>query len=153
MNRKIMRSCRWHTAQDPEQCREILNSLIERFTELGLLDDESYARGMVTSLRHRGLAARAIEMRLQAKGLPRDLVRRMLSVIDDDTNGNSELTAALRLAQRKKIGPWRRTGRATDEEEKERRRELATLARAGFGYDIAQTIIEMTQEDAANLPC
>ncbi|MCB9989332.1 MAG: regulatory protein RecX [Rhodospirillales bacterium] len=147
MNRKIQKSCRWHTDQDPDQCREMLGNLVLKFTDLGLLNDESYARGMVTSLRRRGMAARAIEMRLQAKGLPRDLIRHMLAQIDGETSNNSEIEAAIRMTRRKRIGPYRPADRPHDKN-KSRDKELAALARSGFSYDIAKTVIDMSQEDA-----
>jgi regulatory protein len=48
------------------------------------------------------------------------------------------------LARRRRLGPYR------PEADREARREkdLAALARAGFGYDIARTVIEASDIEA-----
>ncbi len=150
MMRKIDRSCHWHKDQNRAQCAEMLESLIEKFVDLGLLNDSAYARGMVVSLRRRGLSARMIHAKLSAKGLNSEQIKQALENYDEETMGerrhNVELSAALRLARRKKIGPYRRS----DSREGAFERELGILARAGYGYDIAKQVVDMTAADLDN---
>lgn len=143
MMRKIDRSCKHHTDQSREDCEEQLQKTILKFQELGLLDDKAYVRGMITSLRHRGLSSKAILFKLLQKGLPRDEISNALQAIDSDDD-DADIMAGLRLAQRKKIGPYRIHDKGED-------KELAQLARAGFDYAISRTILSMDLHEAENL--
>ncbi len=140
MMRKIDRSCRHHTDQDRTQCIETLESLIEKFLHAGLLDDEAYTRGMVHSLRRRGLPARLITAKLQQKNVPSGLIKSAL-----EENGDSDLLAAVRFARRKKLGPY------DHDNKKPYDKSLAAMGRSGFGYDIARKTLEMSPEEAENI--
>lgn len=138
MARKIDRSCRFHKDQAPEPCAEMLEKTVLKFQELGLLDDTAYLRGMVTSLRRRGLSSRAIAARLQQKGLAATDIANAVRTYDiEEYDGrNGEMEAALILARKKGIGPFRRK-----EKEPDIQKEMAALARAGYSYDIVQKIV------------
>lgn len=145
MMRKVDKSCRHHTGQDREACAKLVDELVAKFCAMGLLDDAGYSRGMVTSLRRRGLSARGIHAKLSAKGLGREQIEQALSAYTDEHEGESEITAALRLARRKRIGPF--AVKAVENND----RHLAALARAGFGYDIASRVLNMDRESAEEL--
>lgn len=142
MMRKVDRSCHHHTTQDREECAKMVDALVEKFTGMGLLNDEGYSRGMVTSLRRRGLSARAINAKLSARGLSRDRITHALAEHDDERT-EPELVAALRLARRKRLGPF--SGQERQE------KDLATLARAGFSYDIASRVTSMDAVEAEEI--
>lgn len=147
MGRKIDRSCNYHKDQDREACLAMLESAIAQFERMGLLDDVAYLSGMINSLRRRGLSTQAILSKLGQKGLPQDRVLEALREYDEDSGtGNADLAAAVRLTRRKKIGPYRREGVETD-----RNKELASLARAGFGFDIAQKALGISQDEAEEI--
>lgn len=142
MMRKVDKSCRHHKDQDRETCARLVDDLVARFVDMGLLNDTGYARGMVTSLRRRGLSQRAIEAKLSAKGLKRDQIAAALSEhADDRPKSEVELLAALRLARRKRIGPF-----AANTERAER--DMAALARGGFSYDIVSKVMDMDADTA-----
>ncbi|PZQ48106.1 MAG: RecX family transcriptional regulator [Micavibrio aeruginosavorus] len=143
MGRKIDRSCNYHKDQPKEDCISLLDKTVEAFVRMGLLNDEMYLGGMVNSLRRRGLSKQAILSKLQQKGLAQENILTVLRDYDEDTGvANGDLTAALKLARRKKLGPFRREG------DFDKNKELAALARAGFGFDIAQKALGMDEEEA-----
>ncbi len=146
MGRKIKRSCAFHTDLEEQTCLEMLEPVIVNFQRLGLLDDQAYIRGIVTSLRRRGLSAQAITARLLSKGIPAETAMTAVRAYDQSEyeGENGELIAALRLARRKKLGPYKTR-------EKDEQKELATIARAGFSYEIARNILSMTVEEAEQL--
>lgn len=155
MRRKIMRSCRFHKDQNPEQCEKMLDELVKKFIATALLDDEAYMRGMVASMRRRGLSARAIEGRLKIKGLETDDIRRTLSEHDTEIyqGQDADLQAALKLARRKRFGPYARSDQINQSNEditKIRKRQLAAFARAGFSYQIADTVLKMSLQELEN---
>lgn len=146
MLRKVERSCFHHKDQNKQDCMEMVDQLVNRFRTSGLLDDETYTRGTVTSLRRRGLSARAIQNRLKQKGLPDTLIQKHLSAIDEECGDDSELCAALRLIKRRRLGAFQ-----TTEKENAQEKALASLARSGFSYDIAIKALNMTQKEALDL--
>jgi regulatory protein len=73
-------------------------SVLDRFAEVGLIDDEALAQSVALSQhRERGLAARAVAVKLRQRGLPDSAVEAALGLIDAD----SEREAARRLVARK----------------------------------------------------
>lgn len=145
MSRRIERSCRQHKDQDKEACLALLEAVTGRFAEMGYLNDELYLRGMVTSLRGRGLSSMAILMKLKQKGLNETEVRDALAVFDDDRDG--DLHAALKLCRRKKIGPFARE----DADPAHRQKWLAALARGGFSYEQASRALDMPPDEAESV--
>jgi regulatory protein len=140
MTRKIDRSCRAHEQQDRAACLEMLENVIENFTRAGLLDDVAYANASAASLQRRGLSLRAIRAKLAAKGIDSALAERAMEDLQGD-----DLSAALRLARKKRLGPFAgdAPGKILTPD-----KALATLARAGFSFDTAKTVLHMSREDA-----
>ena len=70
---------------------EIAEKVIERFTEVGLIDDAAYAETIVNSRRnYKGLAKSAIKRELNEKGVSQELVEEAISGItaEDDFEEN-----------------------------------------------------------------
>jgi regulatory protein len=67
-----------------------------------------------------------------------------LKALRDETP-EPDLAAAIAYARRRRLGPWRQG----DDREEHRERDLAALARQGFGYDTARRVIEA--ENVASL--
>ncbi|WP_435641489.1 regulatory protein RecX [Micavibrio aeruginosavorus] len=146
MARKIDRSCHAHVDQNRDECLQWLDAMIEDFIRQGLLNDRMYAEGAVNSLRRRGLSRRAIMNRLQVKGLDSETVGALLATHDTEQGAQDhdtgDLHAALKLARRKRIGPY-----AAPDKDIDRDKAIASIGRAGFSYDIARRVVEMTVED------
>lgn len=73
---------------------EIAEKVIERFTEVGLIDDAAYAETIVNSRRnYKGLAKSAIKRELNEKGVSQELVEEAISGItaEDDFESAKEL--------------------------------------------------------------
>lgn len=147
MTRKIDKSCFAHTDQDRDKCIEMLSLTIKKFERLGLLDDKTYTVTKVNALRRKGLSARMIAIQLTAKGLDKELIQNTIYEHNKLQEDDSETIAAIRLARRKKIGPFR----TKEPDEKTYEKSLAALARAGYSYDIAQTVLNLTAEEAEEL--
>lgn len=146
MMRKIKRSCAHHTDQDAESCAALLDQVIETFERAGLLNDEVYARGLIGSLRRKGKSRKFILNKVGEKGILTALAVPILDELDSEygeEGKDSELKAALICARRKKVGPFLPDGREEDFQ-----KSLAKLARAGFSYEIARKVLEMSFDDA-----
>ena len=119
-----------------------VTQLLDRFTELGLVDDEAYARAWVRS-RHagRGLGRRALRHELLTRGVDRDLIdEAMAEVTADDED------AAARALVQARLGGLARYDRTT-----RRRRLISLLARRGYSASVAARVVaqELSAADEA----
>lgn len=124
----------------------LIDRTIERLTELGLLDDEAYARGWLEARdRGRPRGERVLRRELRLRGVPRDVAaaaleeRRDAAVgrteIDDEAPASADEAAALRLVERRA----RALARIADPRER-RQRAYALLARNGFDPDVSARV-------------
>jgi regulatory protein len=123
--------------------RAVVHDVVSRLVAAGAVNDATYAESRARSLVRAGRSRRAVAMHLAAKGIDPATARQAMP--DDDA---SELAAALALARKRRIGPFRR-GDAPDEAG--RRRELAVLARAGFPQSLARQALGMAADQAETL--
>ena len=111
---------------------EAAETVLDRFTEVGLIDDAAYARAWVSSRQAgRGLARRALSAELRAKGVDPDVAAEAVEAVDDD----DEREAARRLVARK-VGGMRRLDRVTAS-----RRLVGMLARKGYNGGLAAAVV------------
>ena len=101
----------------------------------GLLNDRAYAAQAAASLARRGTSRFSIAGKLAQKGVETELVSEAMRGARD--GGASELAAACALVRRRRLGPYRAPGKRADW----RQKDLASLARAGFGLDIARRVL------------
>ena len=144
MMRKIDKSCRHHTDQDRDVCEEMLNKLIVKFQDLELLNDEAYIRGTVTSSRRKGLSSLKIKQKLMLKGVQTNDIETAIQAHDDieyESDEEGDLLAAVTFIRRKKFGAF------DIDQKKQFDKCLATMGRAGFQYNIASKILNMSMEE------
>lgn len=135
LNRKALRAAQGREDLLAESHKHI-EALVIRFLKAGILDDAAYAAMKVRSLRRRGDSARAMTQRLQAKGVGVETASQAITEADAD-DPQAEWKAAVRLAKRRRLGPFRATAR-----KEHRARDLAALARAGFSFAAATKIVD-----------
>ncbi len=133
--RRVHRAAYAHDV-DPAPGALLVDALITRYQQAGLLDDAAYAEGRVTSLHRRGISRRGIQARLAAKGVSAEDIESALDRLNGEFE-DAEFDAARNYARRRRLGPWRAEKRA-----ERRERDLAALARQGYGYALACRIID-----------
>lgn len=142
--RKVQRSAHAY-GDDPEEGAAWVDALIERYVRANLLNDDTYAQMRTESLHRRGASTRAIAQKLAAKGINRDGADKALDTLREDVGPNVDLTAALALAKRRRLGVYR----LPEARAAHRDKDMAALGRAGFGYDVARRVVDA--EDPADL--
>lgn len=127
---------------DAAEGTRLVDALIARYLESGLLDDRIYAAQAASSLARRGASRFAIGGKLAQKGVAAALVKEAVQGLDE--SGSSELAAACALVRRRRLGPYRPPARRAEWQ----RKDLATLARAGFGLDVARRVLGVADVEA-----
>jgi regulatory protein len=106
---------------------DVAATVLDRYDEVGLIDDAAFARAWVTSRHHgRGLARRALANELRQRGVDADVAGEALDELDEST----EATTARTLVDRKL-----RTMRG--EPEQVFRRLVGMLSRKGYPPGVA----------------
>jgi regulatory protein len=119
---------------------ELAARLLDRFEEVGLVDDQAFARLWATSRQSsKGLARRALAQELRRKGIADDVAREAL----DELDPADEEAAARALVQRK----LRSMSRLDDTTKT--RRLLGLLARKGYPSGLALAVV---RSEVADMP-
>lgn len=111
---------------------QVARRVLDRMTEVGLVDDEAYAQMWVRSRQEtKGLAASALRHELREKGVAEELVEAALEEVDPER----EKEQARALVARRM-----RTMRGLDREV-QTRRLAAFLARKGYSAGVAYQVV------------
>ena len=126
-------------AAQAAESRAAIRAVVARLAALGAVSDRTFAESRTRSLVRGGRSRRAVAAHLAAKGVSAETARAALEAEETD-----DLTAALVLARRRRIGPFR-------EGDGDRLRDLAKLARAGFTQAVASEALSTPREVAEEL--
>lgn len=112
---------------------DIQEELLDRFTELDLVDDRDFAQQWVASRhRTRGASRRALTQELRTKGVEAEVVAEAVATISPD----DEVEAAMTLATKKL-----RSMAGVNDPLVRKRRLAAALARRGFGHEVVSRVV------------
>jgi regulatory protein len=141
MLRKIRSSARAH-GDDPAALMAALEETVQWLEDSGFLSDRAYAEAKARSLAARGTSRAHIIANLASKGVAADAARAAVDRLSVEYE-EPELEAARRYARRRRLGPYRLADRARAEC---RDKDLAAMARAGFGGRIARQVIDAERD-------
>lgn len=108
--------------------------VLERFGDVGLVDDASFAQAWVESGQRRLRSRRGIAQELGRKGIDKEIAGEALAAVDDE----AELAAARELASK------RLRSLASQPREVARRRLAGVLARRGFSAGVVTRVVSET---------
>ena len=117
---------------------EVAQTVLDRMTDVGLVDDEAFA-SMVVRSQHatRGLGRRGIAQELRRKGVDDELIREQLDGIDDE----AERDRAIELA-RKKMRSMQGAEYVVQQ-----RRLAGMLARKGYSPSLVMSVVREVLQD------
>lgn len=122
---------------------DVANKVLDRFTEVGLIDDAAFAESWVEGRQQsRGVSRRSLMQELRRKGIDDDVIQASVAELDEE----HERSVARGLVDRK----LRSTrGLAPD---KRLRRLVGMLARKGYPASVAMAVVrEAVHEDDAEV--
>lgn len=112
---------------------EAVDKAVERLMELGLINDESFAKKYAESLSHKHLSQRQIQQKLRLKGIDKELSSE--TVEDLNLDEKEEIRALIEKKYIRKLS-----------DEADLRRTVAALQRRGFGYSDIKAVINEFRE-------
>ena len=124
------------TAAPDTQC------IAEQFAERGYVDDAGYALAKSRSLAGRGYGKRRLSVALRAAGVEES--------DSDAARAHAEeeaIAAAVRFAQRRRIGPF---ARREPETPAERDKAIGAMLRAGHDFALARAIVAMAPQEGTD---
>lgn len=141
----LRRLSRWELAEplSETQAAELVDAQVAKLQEAGLVNDRAFAEGRALTLARRGKPRRAIAATLRAKGVGAADIDHALESLAEEF-ADIDRSAAAAYARRRRLGPYRRPDVRADKRDK----DIAAMARAGFAFGLAQTVIDAeTPED------
>jgi len=137
LKRRVERAAAFHET-DREAAGEWIAALIEKLIAKGILNDTSFAEMRTAGLFRRGASTRRIRETLAAKGVSRETSDTALERLRNDEGDELDLRAAVTLARRRRLGPFR----PPESRSGKRVADLAALGRAGFNHEIARRVVD-----------
>jgi regulatory protein len=116
-----------------ERAAQWIGELVERYSGSGVLDDARFAKNLASQLTRRGKSSRAISQKLALRGVPNDVASELMTARKRD-EPDAELEAAQAYVRKRRLGPFR----PAEKRDEYRHKDLASLARQGFSFDIAK---------------
>jgi regulatory protein len=117
---------------------EVAADVLDRYQDVGIVDDEAFAKAWVTSRHHgRGLARRALASELRRKGIGSDAAGAALEELDDQTQAQT----ARALVDHRLRTERRGTPDATF------RRMVGMLARKGYPPGLAILVVKQAMAE------
>lgn len=118
---------------DRGEAYQWIEDILADFQRYGYLNDSRYAEIKIKDYMSAGKSVRYIKGKMREKGIDEEILSALLEDQEYD-----EFEAALKLAKKKHIGPFR-----TDEEARfeNRQKDMGMLVRAGFSYDVVQRVV------------
>jgi regulatory protein len=111
---------------------EVADGVLERFQDVGLIDDQAFANAWVESRhRGRGLARRALAQELRHRGVEAELVSEAVGLLDPQQEEETARALVLR----------RLPGTRGLDRERRIRRLAGMLARKGYGEGLAMKVV------------
>jgi len=114
-----------------------IEDILQNFEQLGYVNDIRFAEIKIKGYVSAGKSLRYIQGKLREKGIDECIIQKLISEQEFDP-----FTAALKLARKKKIGPFSPSAELRSDR---RSKDLAILVRAGFDYDVAVKILDLEE--------
>ena len=149
LNRRV-RKAEMADAPIIDNVKQTIDAIVAKFVDSGVIDDKAFAQTKARSLHRRGTSTRQTRQRLKLAGIDDDTLDQAMAGLDQELDTDPrqrEWQAAVALARRRRLGPFRQKDRKDN-----RNRDLAAMARGGFEYDLAKKVIDAPDVDSLDEP-
>jgi len=125
--RRKVRERGWEGGRPPD-----FEAIAQRFAERGFVDDAGYALAKSRALTGRGYGKRRVVQALRVAGIEEEDGEAARELADAEA-----VSAALRFAEKRRLGPFAER----ENHPQEREKALAAMLRAGHGFDLSRAIL------------
>ncbi len=134
LRRRIDKYAFFDKEYNPTEAYGWADEVVAECLAQNFVNDERFAGFKINSYLNAGKPRRYIEQKLKLKGIDEKTIAELFENVE-----YSELETALNFARKKKIGRFR-----ADEEARiaNRQKDLGTLVRAGFDFDVAKEVLD-----------
>jgi len=129
-----------------DNVRQTIDAIVAKFVDAGVIDDQAFAQTKARALHRRGSSNRVTRQKLRVAGVDGDTLDQAMAGLDQELDTDPrqrEWQAAVALARRRRLGPFRQKDR-----KEHRNRDLAAMARGGFEYALAKKVIDASDPDS-----
>ncbi len=148
--RKIRRRNESFAAPSDEQMAWV-RDVVEKCVRYGYVDDSRYALQRAESMLRRGKPVRMITMDLKQKGISETTIASALEGLQQEASVDMNRSAAAAFVKRRRFGCFRRQIDDPEVLTQKKEKELASMARAGFGFDVSKEMLALTEEEITEL--
>lgn len=138
----LLRRVKAYVRENPEfdthESDKWIENILNDFVRLGYLDDYRFAEIKIRGYLAAGKPERYIVPKLRQKGISSEIISDIMQNQEYDA-----LQMALKLASKKKIGPYR----PAESRREFRQKDMGTLIRAGFDYDVVTEVLNYEMPD------
>lgn len=148
--RKVRRRNEGFATPSSEQMAWI-EDVVAKCERYSYVDDERYAQQRAESMLQRGKPARAISMDLKQKGISEETVGCVLTGLEAEGAADINKAAAAAFVKRRRFGCFRRAIEDPEALTKKKEKELGSMARAGFGFELCKEMLLLSEEEITDL--
>ena len=144
LNRRVAKA-KMAEAPIVEDAERVIAEIVAKFVASGMIDDKAFAQTKARALHRRGTSSRLTRQKLKLAGIDDTTLNHAMAGLDQELDTDPrqrEWRAAVALARRRRLGPFRKK-----ERQEHRNRDLAAMARGGFDYDLARKVIDAEERD------
>ncbi|MBO6503945.1 MAG: RecX family transcriptional regulator [Kordiimonadaceae bacterium] len=148
--RKIRRRNEGFAAPSDEQLTWV-KDVVSKCVKYGYVDDSRYAQQRAESMLRRGKPVRMIAMDLKQKGISEEEIATTIETLQEESNVDMNRSAAAAFIKRRRFGCFRRPIEDREALLQKQQKELASMARAGFGFEISKEILGLAEDEIIEL--
>ncbi len=125
-----------------DDCKGWIEDIVSKMQKYSYVDDNRYAENLTRALVSKGTSLKMMMLKMKQKGVPSDIIDKCIDNLEEN-NQMFQIEAAIKFARKKRFGMFGNLDKREDKLQK----ELATMARNGFPYDLSIKILKAECEE------
>ena len=139
LQKRVNEYARYDKNFDRREADGWIEELLAKFESCHYLDDRRFAENKIRGYLAAGKPRRYIENKLREKGIAAGVIEQCFDEAEYDPR-----ETALNFARKKKLGGFREDA---EKRREMRQKDMGTMVRAGFDYDLVLTILDYVPDD------
>ena len=125
-----------------KEVSSIIDEIVVNLEKNKFLNDEMYSDSKARMYLRRGYSLNKINQSLRNKGVENKFIKKSIEKIKDE-NIEPDFVSALKLCNRRRIGPLR----PDENRELFYKKDMGILARGGFSFDLSKRVLDLEKKE------